>query len=241
MQGVVYYGERFVEVPDASVTLKDICASFGLSGDLSGVCIKNRVTGRVVATLPFESLPATASLCGEEDNTYDLCDPAHHADGNGDDETERAPTTDDMTDILKQLVQLGATSLLTMQMDSQASLDSYDPRTSPGFLMRTIYPPSIYSPYRYCGDPLRTSSATHNVGAPYVSAVEPYNVEEATETALRQRPDLIRQSEEEAQDILHGLVVAATQAKTMRAMADVEEERRAPLDVKPNLQSIQLN
>ncbi|KAH9577549.1 hypothetical protein LSM04_008142 [Trypanosoma melophagium] len=277
LRGLVYYGEQFVEVPDETITLKDICNSFGISGDLTGVFLRNRGSARVVATLPFESLPAIESLRGDEENIYDLCTPAgqssnsnnnnnnnnnkdHHTttapDGDNENNNyndnningEETPTTDDMTEILRQLVQLGATSLLTSASGSQTSFESYDPRTSPGLLVRTIYPPSIYSPYRPSGDPLlHPNSNSHDrmsmgittlLGPPYRSAVEPYVVEEATEALLQQRPDLITQTEEEARDILHGLMAAATQAKAMMAMADAEEELRGAVDVKPNIQQI---
>ncbi|ORC93587.1 uncharacterized protein TM35_000014640 [Trypanosoma theileri] len=283
LRGFVYYGEQFVEVPDETVTLKDICQSFGITGDLTGVCVRNRASARVVATLPFESLPATDSLRGDEDNIYDLCTPGDHNsyhnnnnnnnnnnnqdpysnrvpddddnNNNNNNNGEDTPTTDDMTEILRQLVQLGAASLLTMTSGAQSSFESYDPRTSPGLLLRTIYPSSIYSPYRHSGDPLNTqdrlsmgttiSSSTTSTavvnkltGPPYISAVEPYVVEEATEALLQQRPDLIPQTEEEAQDILQGLMAAATQAKAMMAMANVEEEQRGPVDVKPNIQQM---
>ncbi|EKF33549.1 hypothetical protein MOQ_002582 [Trypanosoma cruzi marinkellei] len=242
MQAVVHYGEQFVEVPDASVTLKDICGSFGLTGDLAGVCIKHRATGRVVATLPFECLPAANDAEGEEDKIYEVCVPSEGGVG------DATPTTDDMTDILRQLVQLGATSLLSTESELHRSLDPYDPRMSPGLLMRTIYPPSLYSPYRHRGDPLNMQGRIANspitgqmAGPPYMSAVEPYTVEAPTEMTLQLRPDLVPQSEEEARDILQGLVAAATQVKAMMAMADEEEKRHAPSDVKPNVALMQMN
>ncbi|RNF22586.1 uncharacterized protein Tco025E_03063 [Trypanosoma conorhini] len=240
MQALVHHGDQFVEVPDASVTLRDICGSFGLAGDLAGVYIKHRATGRVVATLPFEGLPAVSDAQGEEDNVYDLCCPTE--DGAGD----STPTTDDMTDVLRQLVQLGAASLLSTESELHRSLDPYDPRTSPGLLIRTIYPPSLYSPYRHRGDPLgmqgkfaAPSIAGQMTGPPYISAVESYSVAEANATTLQSRPDLVPQSEEEARDILQGLVAAATQVKARMAMADAEETRNAPLDVKPDLALLQ--
>ncbi|EKG05032.1 hypothetical protein TCSYLVIO_003902 [Trypanosoma cruzi] len=242
MQAVVHYGEQFVEVPDASVTLKDICGSFGMTGDLAGVCIKHRATGRVVATLPFECLPAVNDAQGEEEKIYDVCAPSEVGVG------ESTPTTDDMTDILRQLVQLGATSLLSTESEQNRSLDPYDPRMSPGLLMRTIYPPSLYSPYRHRGDPLNMQGRFANspitgqmTGPPYMSAVEPYTVEAPTELMLQLRPDLVPQSEEEARDILQGLVAAATRVKAMVALADEEEKRHAPSEVKPNVALMQMD
>ncbi|RNF10336.1 hypothetical protein TraAM80_01696 [Trypanosoma rangeli] len=240
MHAVVHHGDQFLEVPDASVTLRDICDSFGLTGDLAGVCIKHRGTGRVVATLPFESLPAVNDAQGEEDNVYDLCIPTDDGIGGS------TPTTDDMTAVLRHLVQLGAASLLSTESELHRSLDPYDPHMSPGLLIRTIYPPSLYSPYRHRGDPLSMQGkfaaafiTGQIAGPPYTSAVEPYTVEEATEATLQSRPDLVPQSEEEVHDILQGLVAAATQVKARMTMADAEEKRHAPLDVKPNVTLLQ--
>lgn len=238
MRGVVYYGEQFVEVPDATVTLRDICTSFGLTGEFVGFSLKNRASGLVVATLPFEVLPEVSSASGDVDEmTYDLITPA-----DGDAATEeRDPTTDDMTNILKQLVQLGATPLLSAETD--ALIDPYEPRAAPGLLLRTIYPPSAYCPYRYRGDPVKavgrfgatSSAATHSASPPYMSAVEVYTVEKATGAALRGRPDLTPKTEEEANDIMRGLLTAATQAKAMIALTSAEERRHAEVDVKPNI------
>nr|CCC90160.1 conserved hypothetical protein [Trypanosoma congolense IL3000] len=244
MRGVVYYGEQFVEVPDASVTLKDICASFGIEGDLTGVCIKSRATGLIVVTLPFESLPEPCSDSGDmEDITYDLTTP----DGGNDDDDDaggKVSSTDDMTDILKQLVQLGAAPLLSAE--SNATIDPYDPRAAPGLLTRMIYPPSIYSPYRYCGDPLSSadrlgpSPATllQQATPPYVSSVETYTVEKADESSLRQRPDLTPKTDEETNDIMQGLLTVASQARAIAALSN--ENRQVEVDVKPNIQSIAL-
>ncbi|KAG8347576.1 hypothetical protein ERJ75_001415800 [Trypanosoma vivax] len=241
MRGVVYYGDQFVEVPDGSVTLGDICAAFGITGDLTGVCIKNRISGLVVATLPFESLPAE-SLDDDGDTealAYDLSTPADGRDEAG----ENAPNTEDMATILKQLVDLGAAPLLGMESDSSAMLDPYEPHASPGLLVRTIYPSSVYSPYRYNGDPAKSlerygavpTTVLQAVGPPYFGTVERYTLEEATETALQKRPDLTPKTEEEANDLMQGLVTVAAQAKAMIAIANLEEGRRAPVDVKPSI------
>jgi hypothetical protein len=56
-KGVVFLGDKFIELDDpAAVTLGDLCDSFGTPWE-SGMHVRQRSTGRVVATLPFEPLP----------------------------------------------------------------------------------------------------------------------------------------------------------------------------------------
>jgi hypothetical protein len=58
--------DNFVEVPDASVTLADICAAFGV--DATAAYIRRSHSGAVVATLPSEGLPEFSGNC-----EYVLC------------------------------------------------------------------------------------------------------------------------------------------------------------------------
>ncbi|KAG5491625.1 hypothetical protein JIQ42_01531 [Leishmania sp. Namibia] len=59
-KGVVYLGSNtFIELDDdpSAITLEDLCEAFGTPWE-SGMHVKHRATGRVVATLPFEPLPS---------------------------------------------------------------------------------------------------------------------------------------------------------------------------------------
>ncbi|KPA82244.1 hypothetical protein ABB37_03357 [Leptomonas pyrrhocoris] len=56
-KGAVFMGDNFIELEDpAAVTLEDLCESFGTPWE-SGMHVRQRTTGRIVATLPFEPLP----------------------------------------------------------------------------------------------------------------------------------------------------------------------------------------
>ncbi|KPI90452.1 hypothetical protein ABL78_0382 [Leptomonas seymouri] len=56
-KGAVFLGDNFIELEDPStVTLEDLCESFGTPWE-SGMHVRQRSTGRIVATLPFEPLP----------------------------------------------------------------------------------------------------------------------------------------------------------------------------------------
>ncbi|KAG5493939.1 hypothetical protein JKF63_01771 [Porcisia hertigi] len=61
----VYLGSStFVELDDdpSTITLEDLCEAFGTPWE-SGMHVKHRATGRVIATLPFEPLPSLDDLC----------------------------------------------------------------------------------------------------------------------------------------------------------------------------------
>lgn len=58
-RSAVYLGSSFVELDEdpSSITLEDLCEAFGTPWE-SGMHVKHRATGRIVATLPFEPLPS---------------------------------------------------------------------------------------------------------------------------------------------------------------------------------------
>lgn len=61
-KGAVFMGNNFIELDDPStVTLEDLCESFGTPWE-SGMHVRQRSTGRVVATLPFEPLPPLSEV-----------------------------------------------------------------------------------------------------------------------------------------------------------------------------------
>lgn len=62
----VYLGSTtFVEIDDdpSTVTLEELCEAFGTPWE-SGMHVKHRATGRVVATLPFEPMPTLEDVSG---------------------------------------------------------------------------------------------------------------------------------------------------------------------------------
>lgn len=101
-KGAVFLGDKFVELDDPSaVTLEDLCESFGTPWE-SGMHVRHRSTGRVVATLPFEPLPPLSEVAdravasGETTDLSVSAEPALHEttaaaaaeeDGNNEDES----------------------------------------------------------------------------------------------------------------------------------------------------------
>ncbi|CCW60604.1 unnamed protein product [Phytomonas sp. EM1] len=139
-----------------------------------------------------------------------------------------------MDDVLLELARLGAVELLLPELPQRlAHLLPYQPQDAPGLLGQIMYPPSVYSPYRNRRDPLDSSPAAshgntrfryglktpfgvedstsdaawlnHRDGAPYVSALETYEVascEPGMEAAmLTSRPDLVPFKDAELQRI----------------------------------------
>lgn len=53
---LVYYNEKVVEISDPSITLGDVCEALGIPLEEAGVGVRERETGRIVATLPYDEI-----------------------------------------------------------------------------------------------------------------------------------------------------------------------------------------
>lgn len=53
---VVHYKEKLVEITDPAITLGDVCEALGVPQEESGVGVRDRETGQIVATLPYDPI-----------------------------------------------------------------------------------------------------------------------------------------------------------------------------------------
>ncbi|EPY24610.1 hypothetical protein STCU_00424 [Strigomonas culicis] len=214
LKSIVYYEDRFVEISDPSVTLQDVCDAFGLAADAAAF-IQDRVSGQVVATLPFEKvpLPSAQDAAQDGDLLLDLIISSGEREGKLEQQVSDADAEDETTvvavdDAVNQLVQLGAVELLVDEDVSRLAADRlYRPEEAPTALRQMGYPPSVYSPFRVSRDPLARTGQDETLvanwrqtlGGPYRSAMDSYQVDlvSSLEGVMRLRPDLERMTADE--------------------------------------------
>ncbi|KAG5468245.1 hypothetical protein LSCM1_02223 [Leishmania martiniquensis] len=148
-KGVVYLGSNtFIELDDdpSTITLEDLCEAFGTPWE-SGMHVKHRATGRIVATLPFEPLPSledvadvaiaterTVAIAGTGDPTFSLA--LGDAEGEPDDAedsetayavvydlvTSTAPGGDENSELAAAVAAAGLTESLSANADGAPSI-----------------------------------------------------------------------------------------------------------------------
>eukprot|EP00796_Vickermania_ingenoplastis_P007252 gene7252-5099_t len=160
-RAVVHFGDKFVEIDDPAVTLEDVCTALGVALE-RGVCVKAREGGRIIATLPFETIvrPKVRQQEDEDSENSDDDDDAEEYElvRSSSLPGEKAPAAnaaDPVSAYLRNIVDIGAVELLSSPSAQQlVAAERYKPQESPFFLRRTIYLSSVYSPHRSQRDTL---------------------------------------------------------------------------------------
>ncbi|CAD2215017.1 hypothetical protein ADEAN_000247000 [Angomonas deanei] len=190
VKAIVYYGEKYIELEDTSVTLQDLKEAF--ESQCETVFLRERASGKVVATLPYETIVLAPS--SETPVLLDLVEStAQDEEGAADAADTRAAAG---AGVMEQLVELGAVELL---FDGDGKGSEYDSTSAPALLQNILYPPSIYSPFRYQRDPLYVNRKAEGsfrpwettVGGPYASFIDTYHVDDALPAdVMEKRSDL---------------------------------------------------
>lgn len=199
-KAVVHWGDKYIEIPSSDISLQDVCDTFGLPYQ-PGVFIRENISRRVTATLPGDSVYHPAPTAESSDHSVhadveevilELCTDCNSGIGDAASLDKLDGTSLSVVDVaVQQLVQLGAVELLSGESPQRLeTLAMYDVATSPGLLLRMVYPPSVYSPFRMERDPLGSkgggaannsrlaAKALEREGGAYRSTLDVYEVRE---------------------------------------------------------------